>query len=176
MKNKYLIWIIVLLWVVVLVGINTWHKRILLTGKTITLKTEPIDPRDPFKGDYVNLLYDISNIQDPLTDEQKTELLRTHKIYAVLKPKDFYFVLDHFTTKRPSLGTTYIQGFVWGEIRELMRISYNIESFYVPEGKGKEVEKHQGKDLFVEVYVDEKGQATIKMLKIGDKPYPFDTP
>jgi uncharacterized membrane-anchored protein len=54
-----------------------------------------------------------------------------------------------------------------------MVVQYNIESYYVPEGKGKEVEAHQGKDLFVEVYVDEKGQASIKTLKLGDKPYTF---
>ena len=173
MKNKYLIWIIVLLWIATLGVIFTKHNAITVSGKTITLKTEPVDPRDPFKGDYVSLRYDISTIREPLTDAQKTELLKTRKIYAVLKPVEKYFALDHFTTIKPSLGTTYIQGWVWGQLSDFMVVQYNIESYYVPEGKGKEVESHQGKDLFVEVYVDEKGQASIKTLKLGDKPYTF---
>jgi uncharacterized membrane-anchored protein len=173
MKNKYLVWIIALIWIVVLAVVVTQHRAITLTGKTIILKTEPVDPRDPFKGDYVNLLYDISTIREPLTETQKTELLKTHKIYAVLKPVDQYYALDHFATQKPGLGIIYIQGWVWGEIRDFMRIQYNIESYYVPEGKGKEVEAHQGKDLFVEVYVDEKGLATIKTLMLGTKPYTF---
>jgi uncharacterized membrane-anchored protein len=79
MKNKYLIWIVALLWVSVLVVIYTQHARIITTGKIITLKTEPIDPRDPFKGDNVKLLYDISTIQSPLTDAEKSELLKSHR-------------------------------------------------------------------------------------------------
>lgn len=173
MKNKYLVGIIAILWVVVLVTIVTQHSRIVSTGKTVILKTEPIDPRDPFKGDSVNLLYDISTITEPMTETQKTELLKNNKIYAVLKPVEFYWVLDHFSTKKPADGTTYIQGFVWGEIRDFMRVQYNIENFYVPEGKGKEVETHQGKDLFVEVYLDEKGRASIKTLLLGQVPYKF---
>lgn len=173
MKNKYLLWIVALLWVLVLVTIYTQHQRIVTTGKIITLKTEPIDPRDPFKGDNVKLLYDISTIRGPLTEAEKTELLRTKKIFAVLKPVEHYWVLDYFTTKRP-WGKTYVQGWVWGEISEFMRVQYNIESFYVPEGRGKEVEAHQGNDLFVQVYVDEKGSASIKTLLLGTKPYIFE--
>ena len=173
MKNKYLIWVVALIWVVVLAGIYLQHERIVTKGEIITLKTIPVDPRDPFKGDNVKLLYDISNIRQPLTDAEKTELMKTNRIFAVLKPVEHYWVLDHFTTKRP-WGTTYIQGWVWGEISDFMRVQYNIESFYVPEGRGLEVESHQGNDLFVEVYVDEKGSASIRTLLIGTKPYTFE--
>lgn len=177
MKTKWGIVIIILIWILVLVGIIYKHNVVIIKGKIILLKTEPVDPRDPFKGDYVNLQFDISRIRETLTSEQKTDLLRNHKIFAVLKSakeeNTDYFVLDYFTTKRPNASKVYIQGWVWGEINNWMRVQYNIESYYVPEGKGKEIESHLGKDLFVEIYLDYKGSASLKSLILDNKPYIF---
>ena len=180
MKTKWGILIIILIWILVLAGIIFKHNDVVLKGKVIILKTEPIDPRDPFKGDYVNLQFDISRIRQPLTSEQKTDLLRNHKVFAVLKPANDgntnYFVLDYFTTKRPNSSKVFIQGWVWGELDNWMRVQYNIESYYVPEGKGKEIEGHLGKDLFVEIYLDYKGSAFLKSLILNNKPYIFTNP
>jgi len=175
MKNKYLIWIVVLLWITVLSVIIFKHNEITTHGKIVILKTEPVDPRDPFRGDYLNLQYDISTIADPLTEIQKKEVLQSRKIYAVLKKEDYYYVLDHFSTTKPNKNVTYIRGGVWGDLSNMIRVQYNIESYFVPEGKGIELQTHLGKDMFVEVYVDEMGEAAIKTLLIGKEPVKFDT-
>lgn len=173
MKNKYVLLLIALLWIFILGYILTKHQTLINTGKTIILKTEPVDPRDPFKGDYVVLRYDISTIQKPLTDGEKEELMKTSKIYAILKPKEHYWVLDRFSTKKPPLNETFIKGYVWGQKDDWMRIHYNIESYYVPEGKGKEIEQQLGNDIFVELAVNVKGEATIIRLLKGKEPYQF---
>lgn len=175
MNNKYLIWIVVLLWIFVLVLIIFNRNAIIIHDKTIILKTEPVDPRDPFRGDYLNLQYDISRIRDPLTEDQKKEILHTRQIYAILKKTDFYYVLDHFSSTKPNQNETFIRGNVWGELDNLIQVQYNIESYFVPEGKGIELQKHLGKDMFVEVYIDPRGVATIKTLRIGEEPVQFDT-
>ena len=43
-------------------------------------------------------------------------------------------------------------------------VVYGIESYFVPEGKGKDIEKNRGKDLAVKVSVDKFGNAVIKSL------------
>ncbi len=37
-------------------------RRVLRDGREITLKVEPVDPRDLLRGDYVSLCYEISRI------------------------------------------------------------------------------------------------------------------
>ena len=38
------------------------REFILATGERVFLRTAPIDPRDPFRGDFVRLRYDISTV------------------------------------------------------------------------------------------------------------------
>ena len=52
------------------------REFILITGERIRLRTAPIDPRDPFRGDFVRLRYEISSvapgqIRDGLRDHAK---------------------------------------------------------------------------------------------------------
>ncbi len=52
----------VLLQVVLLLGIIAYRQYWVATGEKILLRTAPVDPRDIFRGDYVNLGYDISRL------------------------------------------------------------------------------------------------------------------
>ncbi len=49
---------------------------------------------------------------------------------------------------------------------------YGIESFFVEEGKGYEIEKHREKgDVYVKVAVSDDGEAVLTSLFVGDKEY-----
>ena len=60
MRTKFLI--IVLLQVLLLTGMIGYRQHWVSTGERILLRTAPVDPRDIFRGDYVNLSYDISSL------------------------------------------------------------------------------------------------------------------
>jgi uncharacterized membrane-anchored protein len=45
------------------------REYIVLTGKTVYLRTAPIDPNDPFRGQFVRLNYEISTIPKDLTKD-----------------------------------------------------------------------------------------------------------
>ena len=54
--------LIVILQAALLVGMIGYRQHWVDTGQRVLLRTEPVDPRDLFRGDYVRLSYDISNL------------------------------------------------------------------------------------------------------------------
>ena len=60
MKVKFIV--IVMLQVILLTGMIAYRQHWVSTGERILLRTMPVDPRDIFRGDYVNLSYEITNI------------------------------------------------------------------------------------------------------------------
>ena len=60
MRRKFII--IVLFQVLLLVGIIAYRQYWVATGERVLLGTEPVDPRDIFRGDYVTLNYEISSL------------------------------------------------------------------------------------------------------------------
>lgn len=86
--RKIFILLAVLAQACVLVFMAAEREYILYYGKTIKLRTTPVDPRDPFRGDYVMLNYEISNIplkifkdKLPSISEQRQDTI----VYTILK-------------------------------------------------------------------------------------------
>jgi len=79
MRIKFII--IVCLQVLLLFGIIAYREYWIATGDKVVLKTTPVDPRDIFRGDYVNLTYEITNL---LLDSQsqKPDFLPGQPIYV----------------------------------------------------------------------------------------------
>src|SRR5262245_39653295 len=48
------------------------RQAVLNTGRVVTLKVAPVDPRDIFRGDYVILSYEISRLEPPKLQGDKT--------------------------------------------------------------------------------------------------------
>lgn len=129
------------------------------TGQVVTLKTAPVDPYDMFRGDYVRLGYDISNVN---IDKQAPE---GSTVYAALQPSGEFWTVRTASTTKPALlaGEVCIKGRLenqWGN-----RIHYGIEQVYVPEKTGYKAERAD--HLKVDVAVDEAGNAVIKRVTNG---------
>ncbi len=81
------------------------REFILSTGERIRLRTAPIDPRDPFRGDFVRLRYEISaiapgQIRASVHDHAKE---KGYPVYAVLKKGEGdLYDLDYLTDKGPA--------------------------------------------------------------------------
>jgi uncharacterized membrane-anchored protein len=149
--RKFLIICAALLQVFLLAFIGGQREYVLRTGRTIYLRTAPVDPRDFFRGDYVRLRYEISSIgkesfRDGLLIESKSEGSHKYKgkqVYVVLKvDSNDLASMVYVTDKKPANGQLYIRGrgednyYSW-----CISVLYGIEAYFVEQGKGKELEK-----------------------------------
>jgi uncharacterized membrane-anchored protein len=154
------------------------RETIIHTGKTVFLRTAPIDPRDPFRGDYVSLKYEISEI--PLKKFKGTlPSDMSAKYYTVLKKgEDNVFELDHCTDVRPAGQTVFIKGrneYRWFNpaVQKYIPLKYGIEKYFVQQKKGLDIEKRAGRGndihvpLEVEVALGSDGTAVAKGYRWG---------
>jgi uncharacterized membrane-anchored protein len=152
-----------------------WDRvQLLAHGREITLQVVPVDPRSLFRGDYVILNYDISNVESP---EQTRRMRRGETIYVTLqKNEEGLWQVARTGTSPPAAGGSG-DVVLKGSVRYASaanestpgkaRVTYGIESFFVPEGTGRELEKLvRDNKLSALIAVDEDGNAGIKGLLV----------
>jgi uncharacterized membrane-anchored protein len=107
MRAKFIL--IVLLQVALLVGIIAYRHYWVATGEKILLKTAPVDPRDIFRGDYIDLSYDISQLDlDALGVKERFK--GSERVYVILeKDPDGTFGARSISRDLPA-GEQFIQG------------------------------------------------------------------
>lgn len=156
----------------ILSGFIGYNYYTLNTGEEILLKTAPVDPRDIFRGDYVNLRYDISTIGQSISNDGYFNYGDT--IYAVLLKGDKFWYVRNVMHSRPSLqgNEVCMKGEVTSKFENNLIVNWGIESYFVPEGKGMEIEKDI-RNVSVKVSVVRTCSALIKELYIDDKPVVF---
>lgn len=178
MKERKIFLGIAIAWLVIIVifiGIKEFN---ITTGKEITLQTVPVDPYDMFRGDYVILRYDISEMQVPegaykagdtvyvtLEEELPTGYTRGIKISRE-KPNDFFIKGTITNINQMTKDNT-------SNKNDIASIEYGIESYFIPEGKGWILEQERGKGLDAKVSVTTSGRAIIKELLINKKPIDY---
>lgn len=168
-RERALLVAIVLGQILVLVAIATLHAAPLVCGQTVLLQALPVDPRDPFRGDYVILRYaftdptalNAAGLSGPTNSPAGHAWREDQPAYVVLtKRSDGHWDAGQPTPQRPA-GQTYLAGrYARG------RFVFGIEAFYVKQGVGRELEQaiRQG-ELWAEVAVAPWGQATLRGLR-----------
>lgn len=128
-------------------------------GEEIFIKTKPVDPRDLFRGDYVQLNYEINDINLEKLDEEILKLkdkeeensfedLRGKKVYVSLKKNGKFHVVDKVTLEKPEEGI-FLKGKyeypIWNNNGQVklngIRVDYTLDKYFIPENTGKELEK-----------------------------------
>ncbi|MEQ1577252.1 MAG: GDYXXLXY domain-containing protein [Hyphomicrobium sp.] len=150
---------------------------LLKSGREMTVEVVPVDPRDLFRGEYVILGYTFSGTGDTsLPDATK----RGDRLYATLKAAegtkwDLVTVTPSYPEKLEP-GQAVLSGYasdVWRNSengRVTGRIRYGIETYFVPEGKGRAIEEMvRDKKIEALLAVSGSGQAAIKALVIDGK-------
>jgi len=170
-------------------------------GTEVLLKLAPIDPRDPLRGDYLNLRYDISSV----SGLGGQALKNGDVVYVPLQKSGSFWIagpsggLQKNKPAQTDSNTVYIKGTIMngGQDSGLFgyyntgsfTIKYNIESYFVPEGKGNTWELTSWSRCygdttcldnanlpenqpFAKVVVDDNGDAVLKQLYIDGKPWP----
>jgi uncharacterized membrane-anchored protein len=154
-------------------GWMIWERaHLLATGREVVLEVIPVDPRSLFRGDYVILNYDISRINAPTGQPGPRA---GDEIYVTLqKAEGDKWQAVQSSLARPT-STPPDQVVIKGRVQYTHSptqdgpaqafVRYGIESFFVPEGTGQELEKLVGeKKLAALVAVDDEGNAGIKGL------------
>lgn len=153
-----------------------------ILGEEIFIKTKPLDPRDIFRGDYVQLNYEINDINLEKLDEEILKLkdkeeenpfeyLRGKKVYVSLKKSGKFYVVDKVTLKKPAEGI-FLRGKyeypLWDNSAQAklngIRVDYTLDKYFIPENTGKELEeKSRNGEVFAKVKVY-KGYSFLKEI------------
>lgn len=178
--TKLRFWIPVVIQIAILSSIAGYKYYTVASGKVVYLHIVPVDPRSLFSGDYLNLNYEISNIDlEKVPNNCYYDVEERSVVFVKLKKGEKFwnpvYVSSEFP-ERESVGADEVV--IEGRLRHVsdrnLRISYGIETYYVPEGKGREIERlDQNQVLAAEVYVDGLGNALIKQLFVNDQPVMF---
>ncbi|TAE00640.1 MAG: hypothetical protein EAZ97_05260 [Bacteroidetes bacterium] len=155
MKNKKILTGIIALQVVMLCGMFFSFFYPILVGKEIKLKVRGYDPRDIFRGDYVNLAYDFSdiNLDSIKHDVKKGENFVYGDVFYVELTADEkgYHAPVGIWKEKPSNGNMFVktvtQSFYNSNYEDSigvhgqLSLKAGIESYFASPEKAQEIEK-----------------------------------
>lgn len=163
------------IWVICILGLLLYKQFTFWTGTEVLLRTRPVDPWDIFRGNYVTLSYEISNEVDfsqtfnqfDGSDRiQKQQFYPGDTVYVSLELQpDGTAESTGVSSTRPPAGQLFIKGIV-----TYRGIEFGIESYFVPEGQGRVIERLRDGELLVRVVIDKQGNAIIRGLTFNGQP------
>ena len=173
MKLKLLIAVLALqsAW---LLGTVARQENILHVGQVVLLETQPVDPRDPLRGDFVRLNYKISNVPlKLLPDSVRMDRPYAGPVFVAVAPNgtNGFWEITRADVKKFSAAENEIllrgtaEDLRWSP-PDTLRVAYGLEQYFVAEGTGNP----RGK-LTVQAAVARSGQASIKQVFVDGQPY-----
>lgn len=176
---KYIV--VFLIQVLILISMTIQPIMTNILGTEITIKTDPLDPRDVFRGDYVRLNYEISSIPLNLLDEDILKLTNINEqygefgdlfgkdLYVALKEDNGFYTVDKVTLEKPKDGIYLIGKYaysIWNETKEenvkAIRVEYTLDNYFVPENTGKDLEEASSKGQVIAKVKVYKGYSVLK--------------
>ena len=157
------------------------RESVVASGQRIYMATAPIDPRDPFRGDFVRLQYPANNISSAPQQWSDVDNKpgRGEVVYALLeeKPSGLHEVVL-FTDTLPEDGL-FIRGRrssgrAWQRGGWRTSVRFGIEQLFVQQGSGIAIEEKRGirgglqTAMEVEVAIDKKGTAVLTDFRWND--------
>ena len=154
--------------IVILLGMIALRAAPLVTGQTVLVRVQPVDPRDMFRGDYVILSYDFSRIGprgvEGLSETDRWSKAEGRPVYVRLVPDSdrVHYRADKLTMVKPEGGL-----FIKGQMERYGSMKFGIESYFVQEGTGRAYEQAiRDRKLSAELAVAPSGQAALRGLRI----------
>lgn len=145
----------------------------------IILETQPRDPRDLLRGDFVVLQYDFARQSWNDNGFSDSFLANAHAgdtAYVTFSvANDRRATPQNISHKKPKHGI-FLKGKVYGKNAWNREIRFGIERFFVPAGKGIALEKAQRKNaLEAEIAINpQTGKGLVVDLLVGKKHVNFD--
>lgn len=154
------------------------RTRLIKTGKEVVLPIVPVDPRDLFRGQYVRLGYDVSQVPVRLIEGPLPARNGTFYVTIEQKDDDTWRPVKLTRDRPASLGPRQlaIRARAMHGFPQSLRdggnifVRYGIESYFVEEGQGPRLEAlARDKKLAALIAVDGRGNAAIKGIFIDGK-------
>ena len=169
---------VVVLQLIVLAYMAGGREWILRTGQTMVLRTAPIDPNDPMRGDYARLSYDISSVTKDQCRDGALKMFasngyvysrqwRDTPVYATMKLNDSGIAeLVSVSDQKPANGL-FLRGRIDAVSERTLSIRYGIEAFFMQQGAAQNLEdlrrtEKSGVPLDVTLAVGGSGTAMLK--------------
>jgi uncharacterized membrane-anchored protein len=150
------------------------REWVLRAGRTVFLRTAPIDPRDAMRGDYVRLGYDLSRVPRAQalggladTNQSFESLPLDTKVYALLRTnQDGVGELAGLSTERPA-GGLFLRGRTERSWGGTLQVRYGLEAYFMEQGKAADLERGRDREgirvpLEMETAVSPRGLAVLK--------------
>ncbi|MGE5705043.1 MAG: GDYXXLXY domain-containing protein [Clostridia bacterium] len=164
------LWLMIALQIVLLLTIVGKYQYVAYTGQLITLKTAPVDPVDPFYGDYVTLNYEIALVDGNRVPHDVKLVDYGKRVYVVLQKKanPWYEAVGVYREKpMANAGQVVLAGtlqYVDEYAGKQIHIRYGVERYYVTENTGRDIENRRDELSMVEIRVAGSGDAVIQRL------------
>lgn len=143
--------------VIVLGGFLLWASWPLLMGTEIVLDTQPFDPFDPLRGQYMTIRYEVSMVPALAVNAGET-------VYVKLREDDAgVWRYESVSLQKPE--GVFLKGTVDAVSGDTMRLNYGIEQFFFE--KGADVPT---RDVTVKAKVSSGGTARIVGLLQDGEP------
>jgi uncharacterized membrane-anchored protein len=151
------------------------RASILRNGYEIVLKTEPVDPRDLMRGDFVTLNYSLSRLDPVVIKGPPPQYSGRNRVYIALVPGEGGQSTFSRASWQPLEGLKPEEVLLVGTTPDYflpasssqVPLTFGIERYYVPEGEGKPLE--QGvveQSVEIVAAVNDKGDAQIKSIRL----------
>ena len=133
----------------------------LWVGDEIRLKTQPVDPRDLFRGNYARLNYAFSTVDSP-------DLRPGEVVYLPLIRDGELWITGSPGHEKPAEGPFLrgrVSGSFWGGSN---RIKFGIEALFAPKEKALALERQLRDEAVAVVRVAPNGRAALVTVEAGE--------
>jgi len=153
-SRRLVFWVLVALQAAVPVALAGLREADLAFGRHVLIQAYPVDPIDPFRGEYVALRFPISRLG--------ADYGSGRTVYVTLRKSGRGWVEDYASPSKPSNGT-----FIRGVVREGGNVEYGIETFYVEQGRARRYAGAMAeRRLYADVALSSDGRAHLDGVKI----------
>ncbi|MEO6005869.1 MAG: GDYXXLXY domain-containing protein [Opitutus sp.] len=168
--------------VVAQIAVLAWmageREWVLRTGQKVYLRTAPIDPQDPMRGDYVLLNYDVATVPKSLCQggvarwfSQREDIynarVRDRRVYAPIRlNEEGVAEITGLSDEPPSTGI-FLRGRAEAIYLSTLHVRFGVEAFFMQQGTARVFEQtvqteKAGVPLNMEVAVGSNGLAVLK--------------
>ncbi|WP_082234679.1 GDYXXLXY domain-containing protein [Halobacillus massiliensis] len=159
--KRWIFYLIIGLQFIFLISMMAAYYLMDEVGETIRLETEPMDPRDPFYGDYVTLRYSIEEVpKERWIAEQEPQ--RGDIVYLLLEEKEngLYELVSASDQQQESQSNQVeLKAKLEWPLEDSYQMNIGLDRYFVEEGSGQELE--QEPQQIVEIVVAPWGQKKI---------------
>lgn len=161
--------IAIALQIVIICAIAIFKLSVVSGGTEVLVRIQPVDPRDPLRGDYVTFQYDISSVYG----SYNTSYTKGQTVYVPLYKSGKYWVANYVRTDAPTDGSLYLKGVVKADTSrdQLVNITYGAEEYFIPEGTGRTF-NFWDKESAALLAVDAYGNSVLKRIYVEGKQWP----